>query len=59
MNTKFNSISGQALSENEMQEIQGGIILLFFAAVTAAEFALMGAALKAAYEAGYRSACGC
>jgi len=59
MNKKLNSVAFEALSKNELQEVNGGFLLLLAAAISTAELLLVGTAIYGAYKMGYDKACGC
>jgi lactobin A/cerein 7B family class IIb bacteriocin len=58
MNEKFNSINCEALSQKELQDVNGGMIL-FLMAYSAAVIGLAGLAIYGAYQMGHDKACGC
>lgn len=58
MSKKFNFIPCQPLSQNELQDINGGMIL-FLMAYSLAAVGLVGLAVYGAYQMGYDKACGC
>jgi len=59
MNEKFNSVAYESLSQNEMQEVNGGFLILMLSTLSFGSMALVGIAVYGAFQMGYDKACEC